>query len=272
MELFQIFQIKKGIYCFFVLLSLVFFSGCLFFNGYDSDLYPDSFGSNYDYKLSFRSNQMLSNVTMLIPVPVRDEMPVIGNHRINSSILKKGYYKIEQRGAEVSPEPNFSFNVIKVNNSWLLEVQADFLPPNVSYAFSIGDYIKRPKYSYYAVQTRDPLGNESVFLPKTNLTTRLPDSLTHSRYMWIYHNPLEISYTIPVYAEYRGPEGSELSITSRVESSNSWLQEFEHSVMNEYSDRFSGRLSGERPGWYLVNGTLTTGQGFYFDPALNTFV
>jgi hypothetical protein len=272
MELFQIFQIKKGIYCFFVLLSLVFFSGCLFFNGYDSDLYPDSFGSNYDYKLSFRSNQMLSNVTMLIPVPVRDEMPVIGNHRINSSILKKGYYKIEQRGAEVSPEPNFSFNVIKVNNSWLLEVQADFLPPNVSYAFSIGDYIKRPKYSYYAVQTRDPLGNESVFLPKTNLTTRLPDSLTHSRYMWIYHNPLEISYTIPVYAEYRGPEGSELSITSRVESSNSWLQESERSVMNEYSDRFSGRFSGERPGWYLVNGTLTTGRGFYFDPALNTFV
>jgi hypothetical protein len=272
MELFQIFQIKKGIYCFFVLLSLVFFSGCLFFNGYDSDLYPDSFGSNYDYKLSFRSNQMLSNVTMLIPVPVRDEMPVIGNHQINSSILKKGYYKIEQRGAEVSTEPNFSFNVIKVNNSWLLEVQADFLPPNVSYAFSIGDYIKRPKYSYYAVQTRDPLGNESVFLPKTNLTTRLPDSLTHSRYMWIYHNPLEISYTIPVYAEYRGPEGSELSITSRVESSNSWLQESERSVMNEYSDRFSGRFSGERPGWYLVNGTLTTGRGFYFDPALNTFV
>jgi hypothetical protein len=42
--------------------------------------------------------------------------------------------------------------------------------------------------------------------------------------------------------------------------------------MNEYSDRFSGRFSGERPGWYLVNGTLTTGRGFYFDPALNTFV
>jgi hypothetical protein len=272
MELSQIFQIKKEIYCLIVFMSLVFFSGCLFFDGYSSDLYPDSFGSNYQYEVSFSSNQSLSNVTMLIPCPVRDKMPIIGNLRMNSSILKKGYYKIEQRGAEVSPEPNFSFNVIKVNNSWLLEVQADFLPPNVSYAFSIGDYIKRPKYSYYAVQTRDPLGNESVFLPKTNLTTRLPDSLTHSRYMWIYHNPLEISYTIPVYAEYRGPEGSELSITSRVESSNSWLQESERSVMNEYSDRFSGRFSGERPGWYLVNGTLTTGQGFYFDPALNTFV
>jgi hypothetical protein len=272
MELSQIFQIKKEIYCLIVFMSLVFFSGCLFFDGYSSDLYPDSFGSNYQYEVSFSSNQSLSNVTMLIPCPVRDKMPIIGNLRMNSSILKKGYYKIEKRGAEVSPEPGFSLNVIKVNNSWLLEVQADFLPRNVFYAFNVGDYIRRPKYSYYAVQTRDPLGNESVFLPKTNLTTRLPDPPTRSDYMWIYHYPLEISYTIPVYAEYRGPEGSELSITSRVESSNSWLQESERSVMNEYSDRFSGRFSGERPGWYLVNGTLTTGRGFYFDPALNTFV
>jgi hypothetical protein len=90
--------------------------------------------------------------------------------------------------------------------------------------------------------------------------------------MWIYHYPLETSYTIPVYADFRGPEGAELSITSWVESRNSWLQESERSVTNEYSDRFSGRFSGERPGWYLINGTLTTGQGFYFDPALNTFV
>ena len=110
MELSQIIQIKKGIYCFIVLLSLVFFSGCLFFYGYDSDLYPDSFGSNYHYDVSFESSQMLSNVTMLIPVPVRDEVPVIGKYWINSSLLRKGYYKIDPRGANASPEPGFSFN------------------------------------------------------------------------------------------------------------------------------------------------------------------
>lgn len=221
---------------------------------------PSYFSSSVTYRLTIRNEAPLFNVTLLIPLPVRDKLPAVGILNLTESMFEKSGY-------------NASF--VQVNGDRFLRLTAETVLPDRGYEVTYGDndlridytglgrkieYKNAADYPYW-IDTRNPLRNETVFLPKNNVIIQVPTEPTYS----IYYNPVLSRYQTNVFAEYQTSTGTPVNIFVSIKGQNEWTEEFGAWRGNSYSDYFEESLTGPARGWHLANGELKSGEGKFLD-------
>ncbi len=217
---------------------------------------PGFFRAEYHYDLKISVNgATISNVTFFIPIPTRNRTPRIGSIFLSQSTFDKD---------------NIQASIVNKNGSWYLKLMAENIQPSREEFDYYNDLYDNQDYPGlpYLVNTRFPLENESVFLPKTNVTYQYPVPEMTTRFGAQTYNPVISNYQIPVYADYtirNRVNGIRVEIVSSIQCLNSWVEQIDSWRRNEYTDDFALSLYEEAHGWYLADGTLETGKGIYLD-------
>ena len=248
-----------------LVVAQVFLCGCL--SGE-----PEYLHMRFVYELSIKTNTPIENVTLLVSIPTSGDRPAIGPEPIFSEF----YTDPDNLGKGPSdpstlPE-HYDFAIIPVEGQYYLRLTAPHMDPAepvIVYYTHNTDLAKKfyPEVVLQLIETRHPFGNESLFLPKQNLTLTASSSGTPNRRG--YYNPggYRYSYVIPVYAHYEN--GTRVSISSEIEGSNRWNEGFDFAGQNRYSDAYSLTITGDPQGWMPAGGKVTAGQGGYREWQLN---
>jgi len=245
----------------FVLLALVvaqvFLCGCF-------SEEPHNISRSYDYSLGIRTATPIENVTLLIPIPTCGDRPALGPVPITAE-----FYDPDNDFHSSYPlriPDHYTLAVIPIDGRYYLQLTAPFMDPAEpvsmiyhNYTFLAGDL--RPDIVPQMINTLHPLGNESLFSPKQNLTLTAgsPEAVRTSG----AYNPrgYSYSYIVPVYAYYEN--GTRVDISSSMHGSNEWDAGFDGGGLNQYSDRYHLTVTGEPQGWMPAEGEVTAGRGVY---------
>ncbi|MCK9276456.1 MAG: hypothetical protein M0P22_00015 [Methanoculleus sp.] len=229
-----------------LVVALVFLCGCL-------SEEPHNIVKSYNYALSIKTNTPIENVTLLVPIPMRGDWLAIGPVPLSDAFYAD---RLSER---------YTLAVVPVDGRYYLRVTAPFMDPAEpvgmifhNHTFLAGDF--RLEIVPQLINTLHPFGNESLFLPKQNLTLTAgsPEAVRTSGY-----NPdgYRYSYTIPVYAYYEN--GTRVEISSRIWGANQWSEGFDYHPSNQYSDAYSLAITSEPRGWMSAEGEVTAGRGVY---------
>lgn len=266
-----------GGFVLFILLLLVL--GSMYLENRNEEMYNDSLMSNYEYDIIIESSSTLQNVTLYLPVPVFENESEIGLEMVNGDYYNKPsnwnlsledtehglMFKIEtdeiqpvyQSLPVAVPEPEPGSENIEdkaPEEEPIVESNEYSEETPVLTSFDFGTNVKAD----HLINTRFPVGNESVLLPKHNLRESdegseipLPEHI----------NPEYFDYESLVYAHYDTSPDTEVQIFVQMDGSNEWwIYGWQY---NDYSDRISIRLSGPQEGWIKAEGKLITGDGIY---------
>jgi len=261
----------------FVLILLML--GLRYMENQNEEMYNDSLMSNYEYDIIIESNSTLQNVTLYLPVPVLENESAIGLEIVN------GDYYNKPSNWNLSLEDTEYGLMLKIETA---EIKPIYHPLPVAVpepepgSEDIEDEIPEEEqivesYEYseetpvlvsvdfrtsveadHLVNTRFPIGNESVFLPKHNLRKSEGDStVPRSEHL----NPEYFDYESLVYARYDASNDADVQIFVELNGRNDWwIYGWQY---NEYIDRIFIQLTGPQAGWVPAEGKLTTGDGIY---------
>ncbi len=261
----------------FVFLLLVL--GSMYLENKNEEVYNDSVMSNYEYNINIESNRTLQNVTLYLPVPVFENKSKVGLGMVNGNYYNKPsnwnlsledteyglLFKVEANEIQPvyhslpvaisEPEPE-DIESDAAKEEQIVESHEYSEETPVLVPIDFGTSVKADRL----INTRFPVGNESVLLPKSNLRESeenseipLPENIS----------PEYFDYESLVYAHYDAPPDAEVQIFVQMYGRNEWwIYGWQY---NEYSDRISIRLSGPQEGWIKAEGKLITGDGIYRD-------
>jgi hypothetical protein len=248
----------RNIILILLLMGLVFSSLCL------NNWQPSSFSTSNTYRLSIRTDAQLFNATFLIPLPVRNGIPAVGFLNLTESMFEQGEYHASFIQVNGDPYLKLTAEMVSTNP----EYKVDYADTNLRVEYTRSgyrtEYKNAPDYPFW-IDTRDPQRNETVFLPKNNVTILEPTEPTYSTGSGIRYNPILMRYQTKVYAEYQTLTDSSVSIFASIEGQNEWVEEFDAWRGNSYSDYFEESFNGPTRGWHLVTGELKSGGGKYLD-------
>jgi hypothetical protein len=240
----------------FLGILLILLSYFIVYPLFQLSMRPDFFDGMYKYDLKIAVHDAtISNVTLLIPLPVRNGTPQIGSLVLTPAMFEKG-------GIHAS--------FIRNNGDWYVKITTDSIIPSLDeFEYRMDQYDSQDYPGLpYLVNTRYPVGNESVFLPKSNMTSRHPVPEISTRWGAEDYNPIVSEYQIPVFSEYtvmnRTP-AMWVEVTASVEGLNSWAEQVDSWRQNLYRDEISLTLYDGAQGWYLAEGKLNSGEGIYLD-------
>lgn len=111
--------------------------------------------------------------------------------------------------------------------------------------------------------TVNPLGNQSVFLPKINFSSPASVRIKPTYPYWIEYAPIKIPQQIPLYVEYTASPSAHVEIFSDIGVSNTWKEKYDENVWNDYEDYFDWHHTGASHGWQIANGEFTAADGIY---------
>ena len=237
MSLKNIFKFIKSFILFtviIIILGSVYFYFLFYQNSGD---YPKFQYSIFDYSLQIDGvSTNLTNVTLLIPLPEKNGTPFIGD----ISLTKDFFYQSAPSGTV--------FSIIRHDNRSMLKFTADQMVQGQGYGANYYNHSRSR-----VINTRYPVGNESVFIPLSYRELQQSPSLTE----------VTIHYNISVYSHF-SHEGndSSLSISSEIIYSNSWDPWFDSHIGNEYRDSYSVTVHGDDQ-WVDAKGSLLSGEGWY---------
>jgi len=237
-------------------ILLILISYFIIYPLFQLSMRPDFFDGIHKYDLKIAVHDAtISNVTLLIPLPVRNKTPQIGSHVLTPSMFEK-------EGIHAS--------FIRNNEDWYVKITTDsVIPTREEFEYLMNQYDSQDYPGLpYLVNTRYPLGNESVFLPKSNMTMRRPVPEISTRFGAEDYYPTVSEYQIPVYSEYTVMNRTStmwVEVTASVEGINSWAEQVDSWRQNQYRDEISLTLYDEAHGWYLAEGNLKSGEGIYLD-------
>ncbi|MCC4771079.1 hypothetical protein FXV91_13160 [Methanosarcina sp. DH2] len=261
----------------FVLLLLML--GLRYVGNQNDEMYNDSLMSHYEYDIIIESNSTLQNVILYLPVPVFENESGVGLEMVNGDYYNKPsnwnlsledteyglMLKIE--AAEIQPvyhslpvavpepEPGSGDLENEVPEEALVEESHEYSEETpVLVPIDFGTRVGAD----HLINTRSPVGNESVLLPKYNLRDSeegpivpLPEHI----------NPEYFDYESLVYAHYDASPEAEVQIFIQLEGLNEWwIYGWKY---NEYRDGISIQLTGPQEGWVQAEGKLVTGDGIY---------
>lgn len=233
---------------------------------------PDYFGSDISYSLMLETDVSISNATFLIPLPMQNGIPAIGLLNLTEGMFIK---------------PGYNASFVSFEGDWYVRLTADAIHPipgTWEYEVSYGDRSLRADYDArgyeveyrypleypYWINTRQPLGNETIFLPKFNMSVEEPAIPSSTTGRGTYWNPVVIRYRTKMYSGFDSPGSSSVDIKAYIHGYNTWVERFQGSEANSYSDSLSGHFSrspSDPPsaGWHLVSGEMKTGSGRYLN-------
>ncbi|WP_148277649.1 hypothetical protein [Methanoregula formicica] len=238
---------------------LVLAAGCSEFS-----IEPRMFSTSFSYDLGITSTEPLSNVTLYLPLPVKNGKPMAG-----PVILTQQYFENENFSVELVQAPpgiNLSgMYPVADNQPWFLKIKAaQVFPDNHNAIFRVSvDNFTRTNSPLQFIETRYPLDNESVFLPKRDFQPLVPapaDSLSlHS----LQYSPILISQEIPIYIEYTASPAARVKVSSSIRGGNFWKERYDESGYNSYSDYYSWTNWDESQGWQTAKGKFGYADGPY---------
>ena len=261
----------------FVLLLLVL--GSMYLEKKNEEMYNDSLMSNYEYDIIIESNRTLQNITLYLPVPVFENKSEIGLEMVNGDYYNKPLnwnlsledtehglmFKIE--AAEIQPvyhslpvtvpEPDPGSKNIEdevPEEGQIVESNEYSEKTPVLRSIDFGTSVKAD----HLINTRFPVGNESVLLPKNNLRESSEGPIIPPPE---HIKPAYFDYESLVYAHYDTSPDAQVQIFVQMDGRNEWwIYGWQY---NDYNDRISIRLSGPQEGWIQAKGKLITGDGVY---------
>jgi len=218
---------------------------------------------HYTFDLSFSTT--IENVTMLIPVPELNGTPVLAD------------MVIQGNGSGVPDSWNLSIE--EVNGSPMLAIRAERMVPQYhgypiaiepgqsplpitlvpGTEYSIETPILQPVHFgtmlsvNRTIDTHDPFAQEPLF---ARCSTFTPEKDTGVQYRGTWN-----SYTVPLYLDYSSDSGTEISIRTTFQGTNSiWRGGW---VSNSYQDTIT-LDPVTATGWIDASGNLYTGEGVYY--------
>jgi hypothetical protein len=246
-----------------VCILLLFIAGCV-----SSEQYPSYLSHGTTYTLAIRSGAPLSNATFYLPLPVKNDTPMVGSRELFPEDFQKAGYSVAFTRS--LPDNNFSGEFpVRGSQAWYLRISASQWPEG-TYKTEITNNSFDLTSTDEFLRTRLPLGNESVFLPKYNFSVPYPERIPRliRYYPHIEYTSVNIPQTIPVYAEYSAEPGTKVEIYSTLKGNNQWLEGPDQWYTNSYWDEFSIGLEGPYEGWYPLS--IRNGDG-WFEEARGTY-
>ncbi len=241
-------------------IALVLAGGFIGFFGYVGVMYDRTLTSTYTYGVAVETDAPLSNVTLFLPLPDNGgRSPVVADVGAGdiyglpmswqtgvygtgkATLLKITAGRIE---AAYRPAP------VPADQGENLTPAAGRLPVPVPIELIIEAEAER------LIDTRFPVGNSTVLLPKFNLTEVRCD-LPHD----LQDPPACYDYETSFFADYEAAPDTTVTISVSLTGSNTWFI-FGWSG-NEFRDRAVLTLTGESHGWQSADGSMTAGIGLY---------
>jgi hypothetical protein len=221
---------------------------------------------DYMYEIDLSFDKTIENVTLLLPVPVVNNTPVL----IGSLVNGTGY----------GVPADWDLVIVEENGTPMLSIRADRMVPEY-HGFPIPiepgktpDQTPLPSATEYSretpvmmpvhivatasvpltIDTRNPLGHEPVFVPEGRFTPLKDLPFGYRGTEYVHMVPIFISYTSDIPAT--------LTLRTSIQGVNSiWKGGW---VYNRYSDTVSLELGNGTQGWVEVEGTFLTGDGVYY--------
>ncbi len=231
--------------------------------------YKESYRSEYNYRITLETDSALKNLTFYIPLPIFKEESQIGAEIIVGNVSK--------------PD-DWNFSIVETEHGKMLKITArEFVPeyhslpipiepgkeptelpkPNISSTFSQDTPVLTSKeisvvlQAGHDINTKNPIGNESLLAPEYNLTLSSYDvPYPEGRTPPIVHK-----YESRIYADYTASPGAKISVYVMLEGTNSWW--VYGWSFNKYTDQAETIITGEQHGWSVMTGKLMEGEGRY---------
>lgn len=231
-----------------------------------SDLKFHSFHSYYDYKINIKHNGQLSNATFIIPIPIKNNTPMIGSY-----ILTEDDFIKDNISVKLTQSPpglnNSDLKTIPGLNPCFLIIQTRQPITDEKYG-EIYTFQKEILLHFdspdFKVNTLLPIGNESVIQPKSGFFWVEPRLLQSYNAYRIEYQTVELPQQSWIYADFSAPPSTMVEISSSVEGYNGWyIGRDDAYVGNRYQDFIYKTFYGNTHGWYLTNGRFTAADGPY---------
>jgi len=234
--------ISITIYVFVIILAA--FAGFFVYNTYVDAAYHNTFSGTYTYTCTVTTDAPLYNVTYFIPVPVDP----VGN-----SPMVSAFSSNTMKGVPST----WDTTLFDTGKSTLLKITVPaIVPPEGTTASHPSTVIFLSETaSPSPIDTLNPVEKSLMFRPVQELKGKTCSQERAGGSTRCF------TYTTAVYAEYQTAAETIVTITSSITGKNSWTV-FE-SRSNEYHTDVSLSLKGERHGWAVLDGELTTGFGTY---------
>ncbi|TQD28429.1 hypothetical protein [Methanolobus vulcani] len=261
---------KIGLYL-LIIISLIF-SPTLF--GDNSNTDSDYDIKSYNYDLILTSDSKISNVTLYIPIPAKN----------NTSSISPN---LMERCSDDYPSWNCS--IIYTEYGAMLAMSIDKVTPifysepiDVPVPDSHGEmeitFIESDTYSeetpnpheniYLSagaiindtIDTKNPVGTSEVLMPKFNVVENEEKAASMVE---LYNKPNVKLYDFDsmIYAQYDAPDDAKVQIYITSDGLNEWFTSGWRS--NSFRESIMTTLTGPQNGWSQVSGELITGEGRY---------
>ncbi|MBE0516378.1 MAG: hypothetical protein IBX41_03150 [Methanophagales archaeon] len=232
-------------------------------------LYEKSYRSEYYYHVTLRTDSILYNVTLYVPVPLIEDESRIGDAIVTG---------------KASIPAEWDCSIVETEHGTMLKISVEKIVPefrslpvplepgeepkavpeeNVSDAFSEDTPVLIPNEIIvqlpvdHEISTKNPLGNEPLLSPMYNVT-RVTCDFPDGQDTRVNCS----SYESRIYADYAAASPhAEVSIYIDLNGRNSWWVYGWSS--NGYRDRIITTFTGEQHGWHVASGELLAGEGRY---------
>jgi hypothetical protein len=219
------------------------------------------FSSDYIYKMGIQSDSPIHNITFIIPLPVKDGTPIVGNE-----ILTADDFRQPGMSATLTQSPpglDLTGAVsLQGYKPWFVVIRGDEMTPvngsNTVYTVKKEDYFHHSQLTNYRV-VPNPFGSESLIVPKFNYSWKDPDVEKADLYNIWYKSNQVPQYTF-CFADYQASPSAQVTVSFSVSGENSWREAYDDTYENHYRDSFSEQFNGERHGWYSVPGSIQSGD------------
>lgn len=244
--------------CLVLCVTLVIGTGCV------ADSNPRQFSTTVDYKLHVISTGPMTNVTLYIPLPVKNGTPVAGTF-----VLTKQYFSQENISLDFvrSPpgmDPNWT-SPVPGAAPLFLEIHADWFYPNktnnIEYSFfyenrtALDSPLAFPDTVY-------PFESQSVFLQKINFSRQKPVQIASKDPDLIVYRDVDPNQKVMLYADYSASPSTWVNIYSQVLVQNRWDEHWD-TRDNFYADSYSWFQTGDSHGWQVAKGLFAGASGYY---------
>jgi len=244
----KIIRITLGLF----VIILVAFAASVLYTGYVDTAYRTSLSSTYSYQCTVTTNDLLTNVTLFVPVPASPAgtSPVIDQisaHNITS--FPKDWNAV----------------LFDTGKTTLLEIAAARIgqPPVNGSAVTTTVTFAVNADSTSHVDTHSPMADDAIFRPVQNAKeTDCPAGTGVANGL-----PNCVQYVTWVYAKYSAAPTTSVSIHASATGRNRWS--VFHPEFNEYENTFDVTLSGSNSGWVIAPGWLENGIGSYDEPQVS---
>ncbi|MDD1689094.1 MAG: hypothetical protein LUQ66_00335 [Methanoregula sp.] len=234
-------------------------------NGFIFDPDPHEFSSSEHYQMMIHSTEPLTNVTLYLPLPIKNGSPVAGSFYLTEEFFARENISVAFVRSPPGMDPDWT---IPVNGSQplYLKLTADRLYPNETHGteFLFIHEERTPLDSPLEFQeTVYPIGNQSLFLQKVKFSPESTEMIaSKDPDLTKYHEVDVVPQHLMIYIDYSSSPSAVVNIASHVIVENSWKESW-RTKDNHCSDGYSWFHTGEVHGWQESGGIYSAAGGDY---------